>query len=139
MITYNGICYIALPLLFARRYSITGTSAISGNSRSPYERSQRPRGMKINGKGKDDSVGGKSPPGANVIRSTERKNMRREHNDNFFYMQIAKRVEKFSCRTFDRRENFNGGEKKMIQNVCTHITSKRIELESPGCSGFIRF
>ena len=28
--------------------------------------------------------------------------------------------------------------KKMIQNVCTHITSKRIELESPGWSGFIR-
>ena len=33
--------------------------------------------------------------------------MRREHNDNFFYMQIAKRVKKFSCRTFDKRENFS--------------------------------
>ena len=32
----------------------------------------------------------------------------------------------------------NGGEKKMIQNVCTHITSKRIELESPGWSGLVR-
>ena len=25
---------------------------------------------------------------------------------------------------------------KMAQDVCKHITSKRIELESPGCSGF---
>ena len=32
----------------------------------------------------------------------------------------------------------NGG-KKMTQNVCRHITSKRIELESPGWSGLIRF
>ena len=33
----------------------------------------------------------------------------------------------------------NGGEKKMIQNVCTHIISKRIEVESPGWSGLVRF
>ena len=25
---------------------------------------------------------------------------------------------------------------KMAQDVCKHITSKLIELESPGCSGF---
>ena len=29
--------------------------------------------------------------------------------------------------------------KKKLQNVCTHITSKRIELEGPGWSGFVRF
>ena len=28
--------------------------------------------------------------------------------------------------------NSNGAEKKMTQNVCTHITFKRIELECPG-------
>ena len=28
------------------------------------------------------------------------------------------------------------GSLKMAQDVCKHITSKRIELESPGCSGF---
>lgn len=33
----------------------------------------------------------------------------------------------------------NGGEKKKIQNVCTHFISKRIEVESPGWSGLVRF
>ena len=33
----------------------------------------------------------------------------------------------------------NGGKKKMMQEVCTRITSKRIELESPGWSGVVRF
>ena len=32
----------------------------------------------------------------------------------------------------------NGGEKKMIQNVCAHISSRQIELESPGWSGLVR-
>ena len=36
---------------FSRRYSITGTSAISGSG------FQRQRGMKTNGGGKDDSLG----------------------------------------------------------------------------------
>ena len=31
----------------------------------------------------------------------------------------------------------NGGEKKNDTNVCMHITFKRIELESPGWSGFV--
>ena len=31
------------------------------------------------------------------------------------------------------------GKKKKIQNVCKHITSKRIKLESPGWSGLVRF
>ena len=29
--------------------------------------------------------------------------------------------------------------KKKLQNVCTNTTSKRIELEGPGWSGFVRF
>ena len=30
----------------------------------------------------------------------------------------------------------NNGKKK-LQNICTHITSERIELENPGWSGFV--
>ena len=34
-------------------------------------------------------------------------------------------------------QGINGGEKK--RHVCMHITSKQIELESPGWSGLVKF
>ena len=33
----------------------------------------------------------------------------------------------------------NYAEKKTAHHVCTHMTSKRIELEGPGWSGLVRF
>ena len=33
----------------------------------------------------------------------------------------------------------NNGKKKKLQNICKHITSKRIELEGPCWSDFVRF
>ena len=43
-------------------------------------------------------------------------------------------------RLVEDLRNGNGGDKnKMIRNVCTHITSKQIKLESSGWSGLVGF
>ena len=52
-----------------------------------------------------------------------------------FIFEKKKNIQKSSPQLYSD----NGGEKKNDTNVCMHITSKRIELESPGWSGLVRF
>ena len=40
---------------------------------------------------------------------------------------------------YQANKNNNGGKKKNDTNVCMHLTSKRIELKSPDCSGLVKF